>query len=180
MTNLAIISMQKLFDCQMFRQAAEIIHPVIDGSSDGCCGGSVKFSPCMKITAVMGEIWPGKWGLWLMVVQISFLKCDVLSQFEDRYSKVLLSLLMTSSFKVNKLYSLPSRFTEQKARLGGETECFFLNNEPTGNHQPLSATSQALLSGKLKKFTAQLYNLFLFSLPQLEWWRRKAVSSNEI
>lgn len=50
-------------------------------SSDGYCCGNVKFSPCMKITAVTGEIWPGKWGLWLMIVQISFLKCDVLSQF---------------------------------------------------------------------------------------------------
>lgn len=34
---------------------------------------------------------------------------------------------MTSSFKVNKLYSLPSRFTEQKARqAGGGAWCFFL------------------------------------------------------
>lgn len=79
----------------------------------------------MKITVAMGEIWPRKWGPWLMVLQISFLKCDVLSQFQDHYSKVLLSLLMTSSFKGNKLYSLPSRFTEQKARLGWGGACFF-------------------------------------------------------
>lgn len=110
-----------------------------------------------------------------MVVRISFLKRDVLSQFEDCYSKVLLSLLMTSSFKVNQLYSLPSRFTEQKARPGGELSVFFYY-EPTGNHQPLTDTSQVLLSGKLKKFTAQLYNLFLSSLPQLERRSRKYIS----
>ncbi len=100
-----------------------------------------------------------------MVVQISLLKCDVLSQFRDGYSKVLLSLLMTSSFKVNKLYSLSSRVTEQKARRGeGGLSVFY--NKSTGNHRPLAATSPLLLSGKLKKFTAQLHNLFLFSLPQ--------------
>lgn len=53
-----------------------------------------------------------------MVVQVSFLKCD-------RYSKVLLSQLMTSSFKGNKLYSLLFRFTEQKARLVRGTDFFF-------------------------------------------------------
>lgn len=54
-----------------------------------------------------------------MAVQVSFLKCD-------RYSKVLLSQLMTSSFKGNKLYSLLFRFTEQKARLVRGTEFLFL------------------------------------------------------
>lgn len=137
----------------------------------------VKFRHCMKITAVMGEIWLGQWGLWLMVVQVSFLKCDVLSQFQDRYSKVLLSQLMTSSFKGNKLYSLPFRFTEQKARLGGKLSLFY--NELTGNHRPLTATSQVVLSGK-SKFTTQLYNLFLFGLPHLDLWTWKDVSSFEI
>lgn len=80
----------------------------------------------MKITAMTGEIWLGEWVMWLMVVQVSFLKCDVLSQFRDRYSKVLLSQLMTSSFKGNKLYSLPFRFAEQKARLRGKLSVFFL------------------------------------------------------
>lgn len=111
-----------------------------------------------------------------MVVQVSFLKCDVLSQFRDRYSKVLLSQLMTSSFKGNKLYSLPFRSTEQKTRLRGKLSVFFYN-KPTGNHRPLTAASQVVLSGK-SKFTTQLYNLF--SLPHLDVWTRKDVSSSEI
>lgn len=114
-----------------------------------------------------------------MVVQVSFLKCDVLSQFRDRYSKVLLSQLMTSSFKGNKLYSLPFRSTEQKARLRGKRSVFFFYNKPTGNHRPLTDASQVVLSGK-SKFTTQLYNLFLFSLPHLDLWTRKEVSSSEI
>lgn len=142
-------------------------------SSDGCCGESVKFSPCMKITVVMGEIWPGKWGLWLMVVQISFLKCDMLSQIQDRYSKVLLSLLMTSSFKVSKLYSLSSRFTEQKARLccvgGGDwVFFFFFISIFAGSTQEIIIDHSLLLLecywvGGLKKFTIQSCSLFLCS-----------------
>lgn len=131
----------------------------------------------MEITAMMGEIWLGEWGMWLMVVQVSFLKCDVLSQFRDRYSKVLLSQLMTSSFKGNKLSSLPFRSTEQKARLRGKLSVLFYN-KPTGNHRPLTAASQVVLSGK-SKFTTQLCNLFLFSLPHLDLWTRKDVSSSE-
>lgn len=93
-----------------------------------------------------------------MVVQISFLKCDMLSQIQDRYSKVLLSLLMTSSFRVSKLYSLSSRFTEQKARLccvGGGGWVFFFSifcRKHTGNHhRPLTATSRVLLSGRVEE-----------------------------
>lgn len=59
---------------------------------------------------------------------------------------------------------------------GGGLGVFFYN-EPTGNHRPLTA-SRVLLSGKLKKFTTQLHNLFLFSSPQLEWWSRKDVFVN--
>lgn len=132
-----------------------------------------------KLQQMMGEIWLGEWGMWLMVVQVSFLKCDMLSQFRDRYSKVLLSQLMTSSFQGNKLYSLPFRSTEQKARLRGKLSVFFFYNKPTGNHRPLTDASQVVLSGK-SKFTTQLYNLFLFSLPHLDLWTRKDVSSSEI
>lgn len=40
-----------------------------------------------------------------MVVQVSFLKCDTLSQLRDCYNYVLLSQLKLSSFKVNQLHS---------------------------------------------------------------------------
>lgn len=137
----------------MFCQRADIFHPVTDpGVHMGFA--MLNLVPVWKLQWWWERSGPGKWGLWLMVVQISFLKCDVLSQFQDGYSKVLLSLLMTSSFKVNKLYSLPSRFAEQKARHGGKgAECFL--QQSTGNHRPLAATSPVLLSGRLKKFTAQ-------------------------
>lgn len=56
--------------CQAFCQGAEIIHHVIDWSSNRCCDGRVKFRDVNY--SGDGEIWPGKWGLWLMIVQISF------------------------------------------------------------------------------------------------------------
>lgn len=59
-----------------------------------------------------------------MVVQVSLLKCDVLSPFQDRYSKVLLSQLMTSSFKGNKLFSLPLQIHRTKGQIGGKAESF--------------------------------------------------------
>lgn len=60
---------------------------------------------------------------------------------------------MTSSFKVNKLYSLCSRVTEQKARLGGLFECYWVGSWRCSPHS---------------------YTIcFFFSLPQLEWWSQK-------
>lgn len=40
-----------------------------------------------------------------MVVRVGLLKCEALSQRHDSYSKVLLSQLTMSSFKVNQLFS---------------------------------------------------------------------------
>lgn len=64
----------------------------------------------MKITDLSGE----KWGMWLMVVQVSFLKCDALSQLQNRYSNVLLSKVTMSSFKMSRLYSLDWKKEKKK------------------------------------------------------------------
>lgn len=143
---------------------------VVDRSSDWRSGESAKFSTCENYNSDGGDLTRGKWGPWLMVVQVSFLKCD-------RYSKVLLSQLMTSSFKGNKLYSLLFRFTEQKARLVRGTK-FLFYSKPTGNHWTLTATSQAVSSGK-SKFTALLYSLFPLSMSHPEkMFRHLALKEN--
>lgn len=138
---------------------AGITHCRRPRSSDWRSGESAKFSTCENYNSDGGDLTGGKWGLWLMVVQVSFLKCD-------RYSKVLLSQLMISSFKGNKLYSLLFRFTEQKAGLVRGTE-FLFYSKPTGNHWTLTATSQAVSSGE-SKFTALLYSLLPLSTPHPE------------
>lgn len=149
---------------------AGITHCRRPRSSDWRCGESAKFSTCENYNSDGGDLTGGKWGPWLMVVQVSFLKCD-------RYSKVLLSQLMTSSFKGNKLYSLLFRFTEQKARLVWGTE-FLFYSEPTGNHWTLTATSQAVSSGE-SKFPALLYSLFPLSTPHPEkMFRHLALKEN--
>lgn len=155
---------------------AGITHCRRPRSSDWRCGESAKFSTCENYNSDGGDLTGGKWGPWLMVVQVSFLKCD-------RYSKVLLSQLMTSSFKENKLYSLLFRFTEQKARLVRGTKLLFYSN-PTGNHWTLTATSQAVSSGE-SKFTALLYSLFPLSTPHPKrcfviWrWRKMVIWEGE-
>lgn len=79
------------------------------------------------------QIWRGEWGwewsLWLVVVRVSFLKCDALSQLQDHYRNVLLSRLTLSSFKVNQLYSPDRRGEKPSAahRKSSSTFCYFSN-----------------------------------------------------
>lgn len=55
-------------------------------------------------------------------------------------------------------------FLQRTQRKSSTTHCYF----------------SSAIEWEVEKFTAQLYNLFLFSLPQLEWWSQKDVSSIEI
>lgn len=149
--------------------------------SGGCCSEPVKFRHCMRITVAMGAIWPGKWGLWLMVVQVSFFEMwgvIPLLRLLQQSPIIWANDLIISNELRNTHHPDPhtdarthththsSGFTEQKD-LGGKAEYpFIMLTEPTWNYRPLIATFQVVLNGKFiaQSFSAPLASAGLIGL----------------